>query len=138
MEGTHQILMGEEEIGRAEVTREGLYYRFSCRCKLAGEVIHRLVVDTGEAEENLGIPAPQGEWFALTKRLPISRFRGKTSVIRARPRSIVLQEDFIPLKPEEPFSYLHRLKEARLTRRDGQLGLIFPEEERQQECLSKV
>lgn len=35
---------------------------------------------------------------------------------------------FIPIKPEEPFAYIERLKDAYLVRQDGQVGIIIKEE----------
>ena len=43
MVGIYELPGGK---GRVTVTREGLYYRFSCRCKLTGDVMHRLVVSS--------------------------------------------------------------------------------------------
>lgn len=125
MEGAYPVMLGKEEIGQAQVIRQGLYYQIRCRCKLTGEVMHRLVLIAEDQEENLGIPAPEGAWFCLTKRLPVSRISGRILHIHARPRSAVLRESFIPLKPEEPFLYLQRLRDARLAEQDGQLGVIL-------------
>ena len=58
MEGIYDIFRGGEKIGKAEVRREGLYYRFRCCCDLTGEVMYRLTVACGEKTENLGIPVP--------------------------------------------------------------------------------
>ena len=68
MEGIFDILRGGEKIGKAEVRREGLYYRFRCCCDLTGEVMYRLIVICGGKTENLGIPVPEGDSFRLSTR----------------------------------------------------------------------
>ena len=105
--------------------RQGLYDQFFCRCKLSGEIVHRLVLKMGNQTENLGILVPNGAFFELTKKLPVSRVGKGPFRICAVPRHTQLDERFIPLIPDEPFSYLHRLNGAYLAWRDGQIGVII-------------
>ena len=35
------------------------------------------------------------------------------------------REKYVPVYPEEPFSYMSRLKDAYLERRNGQLGIVI-------------
>lgn len=125
MEGTYEIILGGEPVGQARVTRQGLYYCFFCRCRLSGGVIFRLQVRWGEKTESLGIPVPQGEWFVLETRLPSKRMgQGKPEFL-AVPRHPELPENFHPISPEEPFTYLSRLENAFLAYRDGKPGISF-------------
>ena len=124
MEARYPIFMGQEQIGEATLTQQGLYVHFSCRCKLSGEVVHRLVLKRGEDSENLGILVPNGSYFELSKRIPLSRVGEGPFRICAVPRHAKVDEQFIPLIPQEPFSYVHRLNDAYLARRNGQIGVI--------------
>lgn len=125
MEVRYPIFLGQEQIGEAKVIRQGLYDQFFCRCKLSGEIVHRLVLKMGNQTENLGILVPNGAFFELTKKLPVSRVGKGPFRICAVPRHTQLDERFIPLIPDEPFSYLHRLNGAYLAWRDGQIGVII-------------
>ncbi len=125
MGDTYPILRGGESIGQASVEKQGLYYRFSCRCDLSGEVIYRLTVSCGEKCENLGVPVPENGAFVLTARIPVSRLGQGEPVIRAVPRHGKLEGLFIPLSPEEPFRYIDRLENAVAERRGQQLGIRF-------------
>ena len=129
LEGIYDIYRGADKIGKAEVRREGLYYRFLCCCNLTGEVIYRITVSCGDKTENLGIPVPDGHDFRLSARLPISRFPKETPEFKAVPRhSENLQGHWIPISAETPFDYIHRLHNAVLERRDGQVGILISEE----------
>lgn len=127
MVGTYPILRGGETVGQAKVEKRALYYLFSCRCKLTGEVIYRITVTCEGQSESLGIPVPEGGQFTLTAKLPVSRLGHGEPVFQLVPRHPSVGEDFVPLSPETPFPYLQRLKNAYLAKREGQLGIVFRE-----------
>lgn len=129
MDGIYDILRGGEKIGKAEVRREGLYYRFRCCCDLTGEVMYRLTVTCGEKTENLGIPVPEGDSFRLSTRLPVSRFTKGEPVFRAVPRHEQLQQGmWVPISPETPFPYITRLENAVMERRNDEVGILISDE----------
>lgn len=113
-------------MGKVQVTRQGLYYRFRCRCRLSGGVICRVSVRCGEKQENLGILVPMGDGFGLDTGLAMKKL-GQGSpeflVMPVRPKG----EKFVPISPEEPFSYLSRLKNAYLAERNGTIGILLDE-----------
>lgn len=127
MEGIYPIELSGREIGQAEVTRQGLYYHFTCRCRLTGEVICRLAAVCGDQMENLGVPVPENGYFVLQKNVPVSKLKDGNLRVRVVPRHPQLDGKFIPIRPEEPFAYLSRLKDAYLQRRGGQLGIVIRE-----------
>ena len=127
MEGVYPIELSGREIGQAEVTRQGLYYHFSCRCRLTGEVICRLAVVCGDKMESLGVPVPENGYFVLQKKVPVSKLKAGDLRVRVVPRHPQLEGKFVPICPEEPFAYLSRLKDAYLQRRSGVLGIVIRE-----------
>jgi len=122
--GLYDIYRGEERIGKAQVSREGLYYRFRCCCDLPEGEIYRLMVNCGGKAENLGIPIPSGDSFWLSVRLPVSRFSGGEPTFRALPKE---QHSWIPVLTDQPFPYLAELENAVLEERGGEMGLFIPE-----------
>ncbi len=120
-----EIQLGGQAIGQAEIVKEGLYYRFTCRCRLSGEVVYRLQARCGEMTENLGIPVPEGKDFVLRTRLPIKRLGEGSITVIATPKEAGLEGKFVPLSPEEPFQYLRRLQNAYLQTRCGQVGVVL-------------
>ena len=127
MEGIYDILRGGEKIGKAEVRREGLYYRFRCCCDLTGEVMYRLLITCGGKTENLGIPVPEGDCFRLNTRLPVSRFSSGEPVFRAVPKHQQMSL-WVPISPETPFDYIARLEHAVMERRGDEVGILISDE----------
>lgn len=128
MDGEFDILLGGLSIGRATVKREGLYYRFDCRCQLSGEGVFRLRVRCRENTQRLGIPIPQDGEFVLRTRIPVKKLGTGVMTVEAEPVHEKMGEQFVPLSPEEPFRYLQRLEQAYLQTRNGQVGVVIPQQ----------
>ena len=126
LEGTYDILMGGEKVGQAKVEQQGLYYRFSCRCRISGEVICRVCVSCGAKTENLGVLVPMGSEFGLEKKLAVKKLGRGLFRFRAGPKHSVEMARFVPVYPEEPFSYLSKLQNAFLEIRNEEIGVLLP------------
>lgn len=125
MVGSYDARMGDKVVGTVKVERQGLYYRFSCRCSLSGEVMQRLWLRCGGKETDLGLCVPVDGTFGTQKRLPVKQCGEGTPEFILRPKQTEIRGNFIPLSPEEPFRYLHRLENAFLERRGEQLGIVL-------------
>jgi hypothetical protein len=119
----YDIFLGRDVIGQANVVRQGLYYQFSCRCKLTSDVMYRLSVSCGGHHENLGVLVPMGDTFGLDTKLAVKRLGEGTLRFQVLPKHQKVAGQFIAVRPEEPFTYITRLQEAFLEIRDGQVGL---------------
>ena len=127
MEGNYPVHHGIQQVGQAQITRQGLYYHFDCRLRLSGAVIFRLEIRCGDVIENLGVPVPEGDMFVLRKTLPTNRFPREKPEFRILPKHESMNEFFVPLHPDEPFAYLSRLQNARLQRQGDRLGIVIKE-----------
>ena len=127
MEGNYPVYFGKQAVGRVMVRKEGLYYRFCCRCTLTGEVVCRLAVICEGEPVHLGILVPVGESFGLDTSLPVKRIGETAPVFQVLPGRVVTDGRFVPIKPEEPFAYIARLKDAFLAYQNGQAGVILKE-----------
>ena len=125
MHGNYPILLGQETIGQAVVTKEGLYYTFDCRCDFTGETMFRLHAVCGETETVLGLPVPEGEHFVLRRKVPAKYLGIGDLTIRAVGKHRLEEGEFIPLSSEEPFSYISRLKNAYLAKKEGAVGVVI-------------
>ena len=128
MEKTYPVMLGGQVVGEAKVHREGLYLVFSCACSFSGEMFYKLTVRDDNHSEELGIPVPERGRFRLYTKRPAKHFAGELSFF-AQPKHSPLGGKFIPLSPEEPFAYMHRLMDAYLAVHAGQVGLVIPEED---------
>lgn len=127
MEGNYEVSFGKDKAGKVQVLREGLYYRFICRCKLTGDVVCRLAVRCGDKEENLGVVVPMGDGFGLDKKVPVKHLGEGKMEFFLGPKRDNIGGKFVPIYPEEPFAYIVRLKDAFLTRQNGQVGVLLPD-----------
>ena len=127
MVGTYDVKIGSETVGKMVVEKQGLYYRFSCRCSLSGKTVHSVAAVCGGNRVHLGICVPMGGQFGLEKKLPCKQFPGGKVEFLLIPRGAHQGRRFVPVYPEEPFAYMAKLKEAFLEIRDGQAGLSIPE-----------
>ena len=125
MEGYYELCMGKDTVGKVQVLRQGLYYRFICRCKLSGDVVYRLTVRCGDATENLGILVRTGDGFGLDKKVPVRHLGEGKMEFLLLPKSDRLGGTFIPIRPEEPFAYIARLQDAFYAQRNGQAGIVI-------------
>ena len=125
MEGNYEVLFGKRQCGKVQVLRQGLYYRFICRCRIHGDVLCRLRVSCGGRQEELGILVPTGDSFGLDKRIPAKCFGEGVPEFHLYAKVEEPEGTFVPIVPEEPFSYITKLKSAYLVRREGQAGILI-------------
>ena len=120
----YAVYMGSEKVGTACVTKEGLYYRISCRCRLSGSVPCCITARAAQ-ETDLGLCVPLEDRYGLETRIPIKSVGEGDLDFRVFPKHRVRPEQFIPISPEEPFAYIARLKDAHLARRNGQTCVVI-------------
>ena len=119
----YEVFLWDDPVGTVQVSREGLYYRFRCRCQLPEDTVCRVTA----GRESLGILVPAGDGFELNTKLPVKRFGDTAPEFRLVPNKPVLEGKFIPIKPEEPFSYIERLQDAYLLRKGDEVGICIKE-----------
>ena len=122
---TYPIMFGDENVGSAAVEQRGLYWYFRCRCCFGGQAVMRLVLRVGDREENLGIPVPDNGVFRLDKRIAVRSLPKGQWRIFAVPKHGALDGKFVPISPEEPFGYLHRLENAYFLRKGDLPGAVI-------------
>ena len=121
----YDILMDTQVVGRAEVLKEGLYYRFSCKCTPPDDTVHRILVSDGSNTKDLGICVPAGEWFCLVRSVPVKYLPGERLEFKLVPKD--QKALAIPVATDEPFAGLDKLEAARLEQtEDKTMILIAP------------
>lgn len=127
MVGHYEIKQGDKVIGTVTVEKQGLYYRFSCRCRLTGEIMHRLVAVTGSGRTDLGVCVPMDGCFGVEKRVPCKKLGEGKPEFQLLPKHEGMRGRFVPVYPEEPFAYMTKLKDAFLATQNGQVGIVISE-----------
>lgn len=73
MAETYDITYEGATIGTASKEKQGLYYKFCCRCSLPDDGFYRIQVICGKHQEDLGICVPMEGFFGMDKKLPVKR-----------------------------------------------------------------
>ena len=107
----YDIMMDTKVVGQAEVMKEGLYYRFTCKCTPPNDAIHRIIVSDGSNTRDLGICVPTGKWFCLVCRIPIKYLPGDKMVFSLVSNA---QNKAVPVETDMPFPALDKLETAYL------------------------
>ena len=104
-----EIRYGGKNVGTVQISREGLYYRFECRCKFQEEGIYRLYALSAEKKAYLGVCVPIGDVFGITTRIPVNKLgTGNVCVaVETKPN-----EKVFPVDQEKPFPGIEELDRA--------------------------
>ena len=121
----YEVFQGEKAVGTVEIQKEGLYIRFSCRCRPVHRDMIRLWMICGEKETDLGLCVPMDGAFGTEKRIPAKLCGPREPTFCLRHKDDTLRGKFIPISPEEPFRYLHKLETAFLEKRGPRLGIVI-------------
>lgn len=127
MEGFYEVTLNNTVAGKVQLDREGLYYKIQCRCVVPSDVVYRLQAIWDQGRENIGVVVPDGDGFALNRRIPVKNlpdgavFQLSSSVDERKGK-------FVPISPEEPFSYIDQLQNAFLEIQDGTIGIRLEKE----------
>lgn len=113
------ILMDTKVVGSAELTKEGLYYRFFCTCKLPDDGIYRVTVSDGNHTRDLGVCVPSG----MVARVPQKYFQGDTLSFTLI--SNKGEENRIVVNADTPFEELDMLDSSRLKIADGRVEIMI-------------
>lgn len=130
MDGTYEVSLGAKTVGSVHVEKQGLYYRFSCRCDLSGDVLCRLMAQCGDRQLDLGVFVPMDGKFGVEKKIPVKRLGTEPLLFWIQTKQDKPEGKFVPIYPEEPFAYMTKLKDAFLAHQAGQVGIVIPEEVR--------
>lgn len=121
----YDIFLGNEKAGQATLERQGLYYKIECRCHLSGTVRFHVAVKGDKEETNLGLLIPGDGGFYLRTSVAVKKLGSGNLRFCLIPVHPKVDGMFVPLRPDEPFAYLARLKEAVLQRSNGEWGLVL-------------
>ena len=125
MERQYSVGRNGQHCGKATVIRQGLYYQIHCTCMLPKEDIFRLQVQCGNKKENLGVLVPTADRFGLDTRIAAKQLGEGELTFSVISKREPAASQFVPIRAEEPFAYIARLKESFLEIRNGQMGIII-------------
>ena len=125
MEKTYNILLRGTKVGIVNVSREGLYYRFRCRCRLEDGKLHKLIVICGDRKADLGVCVPIGNEYGLNASVAVKHIGEGEFRFQLVAKYEDSKEHFIPLREEKPFLHIDKLQKAHLRTQNGQIGIVL-------------
>ena len=124
MAETYDIRFDDAPVGKAQVEKQGLYFCFSCRCRLPDEKLYRIHVISGENREDLGICIPLDGLFGMDKRLPAKRLGEGTLDF------VLLPKDWKPQEvAAQQITVTEEKKEEEAQLPEAEVSIPEPEEE---------
>lgn len=112
-------------VGKVSVAKQGLYYLFECKCRIPKETVSRLQVTSGNKKISLGVLTPSENGFELRTKIPVKYFESENMEFTIETKKEEHVASFVPIYPEEPFSYIEQLKEAYLIKQNGRVGIAL-------------
>lgn len=119
----YNIFLDGNAAGKARITREGLYYLFTCTCKLLSKEIHRIILSCNGDDIDLGICVPHGDSYYLSKLIPIKKIQDGELIFRIAKKDNGRAGSFFEVKSTMPFAHICRLHEARFEVKSGVPGV---------------
>lgn len=108
MAETYDITHEGVPVGTARMEKQGLYYVFSCRCRLPEEGLYRIHAINGDAREDLGICIPVDGAFGMDKKIPQKRIGEGMLTFELvpkdwKPQPVIVEQELITeeITPEE-------------------------------------
>ena len=118
----YPVFFGEEIIGEARMSREGLYYNIVCQANLQEKKIYRLFLVHKEGTVDLGVLLPNQHGFSLRKNIPVKNI--STEEIRFVIAGSI-HVKYIPIDDVSPFLSISNLLQARFERKDGKAYISY-------------
>lgn len=141
MEGNFEVYQNGQAVGTVALSREGLYYRFRCRCSPLTESVTRLVWKADGNVLSLGILVPVGGCFGLDTRMAIKKCPGEKPefmLVENGKEAMLQQPESAEKKPSEPEHTEALIHEAEEAPRQEQMRIVPIREDVPFEALEEL
>lgn len=124
----YEVLFEGKSVGTVTVDQEGLYYCIDCKSSQVGAKLVRLRAAGDMGEADLGILIPEADQLRLRTRVAVKRI-GKGKLRFEIKFAKEECEEWVAVRPDEPFIYLSRLQSAYLKKKNGEAGIVFTQKD---------
>ena len=124
----YHVSFENTDVGEVSVSREGLYYTFSCRAVLQTGELYRLFLVSEQVRFDLGILVPDKDTFCCRKKLPAKYFSGDSFQFLIENNSYQEIKNGVVISQDQPFAHIEKLLESRLQIRHGKPEIVFADD----------
>ena len=121
---TYDIIYGNETVGSAVVTQEGLYYNILCRCALSEPSLYRIFAIMENTNVDLGICLLMGKEYFLKKKVPKKMFGSGIIHFCVRLKDDYNSPNAYQVVEGEPFKHIDKLGKAHLEIRNNEMYVV--------------
>lgn len=119
----YDVYLLEHPIGTVKVTRTGLYYNITCRCRTPVGV-YKLYADSEKGTILIGVLYPNNGCYEISKRISLKSLG--TDIHAFHVNSLSEEQDsFYEISEDQPFAHLPRLEKACFAVKNGRRGICF-------------
>jgi hypothetical protein len=109
-------------VGKIEITKEGLYYRYKGEFQLTESHFYRVYALTPSGEMNLGVCCPaEGKW-TISGTIAINKLN--TDCLHFEICTSEKKDTFIPINENQPIPFLEHLMDYRFCRKGDLVGFM--------------
>lgn len=118
----YQIIFDGNPVGSAEIRKEGMFYRITCRYHLPYKSVFRVLLNSSNHKFDLGVCVPDGNGFSCVTRIACNQLKGDNFSFSLNDGA---KKGGIPVAAGKPFVQLEKLNTARLCITNGQPELMI-------------
>lgn len=121
----YDTYFGDAKIGQVRLRKQGLYYCIDGDFERCTKSICRLIGSNGKEHMDLGVCVPCENRLILKRSIPIKNITFDIAKWALVEQSKMPEENFIPVKNDEPFGCIKDLKNAKWWSNGDAYGIIL-------------
>ena len=135
MVDSYDVTLHGNRVGKVQLSKQGLYYQLRCTCSAVDTDIYRLLGRCGQTQSRFGVLIPEGNRLTLETKIPVKKLNTDDLEFWLERTSAHARElpekksgfQYIPIYPDEPYTYLSKLKNSYFEIRNGKAGILIIE-----------
>lgn len=125
LNNVYPVYLGDEQVGNIILQKNGLYHKLDCRCFLPGNSIFRLFAVCGDWRSKIGIPAPEGDCYALCTSVRLGDIKADDLRFFVAADEEQFLQQRIPICDDRPCLHMDQLEQMVFDHYDGKPCLRF-------------
>ena len=122
----HDVILGDEKVGKVMLTQQGLYYLLECVCRCATGEGYRLQMRCGNDTHDFGVCVAIREGIGLKTRVKRNLLESKIPEFILISKKTKKKTLLVSVESRKPFQMVHCLTEGKLVKTEKGSAIVFP------------